>query len=90
MSLRARGDEHRYDTVGLGLVISVGGERRDAPLEPLVTFLAEHFTHVIRVRFGPVLDRHVRVGDEVVDPDRVRRTAAIRPDQRVFAVVLDA
>src|SRR5450755_1044199 len=90
-SAAAGGEEHRDEAVGLHLVIGVRRECRDGALPPGCPLLAGQLADRHVERLGAILDHDgVRVGLEVVVPDRVGGRPALGGDQQVLAVVLHA
>ena len=82
--------EDRDHPLGLRLVVGVVRPGGDGALPPLGPLVAGDLAgdHVLVDR--PVTQFDVRVGDEVVVPDRVLRRPAERRDDGVATIVLDA
>src|SRR4051794_22644701 len=86
----ARRHEDRDASFGPLLVLRVWRISRHGALPPGLALLTIDLAYRGVEGLGTVLDHHrVRIGAQVVDPHRVLRRTAHRPDQRVLAVVLD-
>src|ERR1700722_2639950 len=81
--------EHRDQPIGLLLVLRVRRVGGDRPLPPRRALVAGHLARGELERVRSVLDHDLRVGPEVVHPDRVLGSAAHRPDRHVVALMLD-
>src|SRR4051794_1003414 len=83
-------DEDGDLPVGPGRIDGVVRPRLDRPGPPLLPLLTRELAGQVVVALGSVLQLDMRIGDQVVVPDRVLRRSALRGDDRVVAVVLDA
>jgi hypothetical protein len=84
------GHEHRDLPVGFLLVLGVRRKRSDGALPPGGAFLAGDLTDFCLERLRPVLDGDlIRIGLEVVVPDRVLGSSALRCHEDVLTVVFN-
>jgi glyoxylase-like metal-dependent hydrolase (beta-lactamase superfamily II) len=83
-------DEDRNEPVGPLLVFGVRRVGSDRALPPGSAFLAADLAGGRLPLVRAVLDLNVRVGEEVVVPQRVLRRAALGRDSEVGTLVLDA
>src|SRR5579859_7341704 len=84
----AAGDEDRDLTLGALLVLGVRRIGRDSPLPPLRALVATDLADAHLEGRGTILeDDLIRIGPEVVVPDRILGRAAHGCHERVLAIV---
>ena len=85
-----RSDKNRYLPGRLCLVIGIRRERRDGELpQPIPFGLVIHLAHLHRAHRCLVAEIDMRIGAQIVYPDRVLRRSTLRPDEDVAVTVLD-
>src|SRR4051812_29422824 len=82
-------DEDRDPTRRFGLVVSVQRKGADRAFPPLCFFVPSDLAGQVVLLDWSILQLDVRVGLQVVAPNRVLRRAAQRGDRRVLSRVLD-